>query len=683
MHNNPLLAAEGLPAFDRILPEHVEQAVLATLDANRAELDRLLAAAEQIEVEFDAVVLPIERLSDRLHRVWSPVRHLQSVANTPALRAAYNACLPAISRYETEMGHNQRLYELYKRLGEGSSDHGGEGAGRLLELAIRDFRLSGVHLPPAEKARFKAIMEELATAEATFEQNVLDSAAAWSLQIDAASRVTGVPALVLENAAERARAARAPADQTAGEAGWLFQLDQPTYVAIVTHADDRELRESVYRAWVTRASDQADYSPGHDNSALMEQILALRHEAAGIIGYPNFAAYSLATKMAKSVDEVREFLIQLVRHSRDAARRELKELEAFAGRPLEPWDIAYYSEKLRHRKYAISDEALRPYFPLPRVLAGLFTVVEKLYGIRIVPVTGIDAWEPHVGYYQLLDATGREVGGFFTDFFARSSKRSGAWMDQCLNRLRQNKDLQVPVAHLVCNFSLPTADTPSLITHDEMVTVFHEMGHVLHHLLTRIDYPSVGGINGVPWDAVELPSQFMETFAWEPDVVALCSGHYQSGEPLPEQILASLRESKNFQSALQMVRQVEFALFDLRIHAEYNPANGARIMDILAEVRDAVAVIRHPDWNRFAHAFTHIFGGGYAAGYYSYKWAEVLAADAFAAFEEAGLFNADLARRFRQHVLEIGGSRDIAEAFVAFRGRPAHVDALLKQSGIA
>ena len=531
MHNNPLLGSTGLPAFDRILPEHVEHAVLTTIEANRVELEQLLTAAEQTELEFDAAVLPIEHLSERLHRVWSPVQHLQSVANTPELRAAYNACLPAISRYATEMGHNQRLYELYKRLGEGPQNARGEGAGRLVELAIRDFRLAGVHLPTEQKARIKTIMEELATAEAGFEQNVLDSAAAWSLHIpdapgpDAsgpdAFRVKGIPGLVLEPAAERARAA--------GKSGWLFELDQPTYVAVVTHADDRELRKSVYRAWVTRASDQADYSPGHDNSALMEQILALRHEAANIIGYANFAAYSLATKMARSVDEVREFLIELLRHSRDAARRELQELETFAGRPLEPWDIAYYSEKLRHQKYSISDEALRPYFPLPRVLSGLFSVVEKLYGIRIMPVTGIDAWEPHVAFYRLIDRSGREVGGFFTDFYARSSKRSGAWMDQCLNRLWNAADLQAPVAHLVCNFSLPTAETPSLITHDEMVTVFHEMGHVLHHLLTRIDYPSVGGINGVPWDAVELPSQFMETFAWEPEVVALCSGHYQSG----------------------------------------------------------------------------------------------------------------------------------------------------------
>jgi len=403
MSENPLLATDGLPEFQRIRPEHVEKAVLATLDANRAELDRLLAGTEGRDLDFDATVLPVEMLSDRLHRVWSPVQHLQAVANSPELRAAYNACLPAISRYATEMGHNQRLYELYERLIAQSTDKPREGGARLLELAIRDFRLSGVHLPAEQKARFKALMEELSTTEAGFEQNVLDSAAAWSLHIDDPARVTGIPANILGPAAERAK--------DAGTTGWVFLLDQPTYVAIVTHADDRELRKAICKAWVTRASDQADFSPGHDNSPLIERILALRHEAAGIIGYPNFAAYSLATKMAKSVDEVREFLMELVRHSRPAAQRELAELEAFAGQAIEPWDLAYYSEKLRHKTYAISDEALRPYFPLPKVLDGLFAVVRKLYGIRIVEVPGVVAWEPHVSYYRLLDADGHEVGG--------------------------------------------------------------------------------------------------------------------------------------------------------------------------------------------------------------------------------------------------------------------------------
>lgn len=677
MNNNPLLQATGLPAFAHIRPEHVEPAVLETIESSRAELEQLIETASQSAPDFEALILPLEALGDRLHRVWAPVRHLQSVANAPELRAAYDACLPALSRYATELGHNQRLYQLYQRLStEQAAQQKGvrEGGARLLQLAIRDFTLAGVHLPEEQKARFKAVMEELAQTEALFEHNVLDSAAAWSLHISDAERLKGVPAHVVEAATELAR--------ESGKEGWILQLDQPTYVDVVTHADDRELRHQLYRAWSTRASDQADYSPDNDNSAVMERILALRLEAAQLVGYADYADYSLATRMAKSADEVRTFLMDLVAHSRAAAQRELAELEAFAGFSLEPWDIAWYSEKLRHQKYAISDEELRPFFPLPRVMAGLFGVLEKLYGLHIAPVEGIETWDQNAAYYQLSGPDGKPVGGFYVDFYARSTKRAGAWMDQCLNRSRDDGQLQIPVAHLVCNYTRPTGDRPSLLTHDEVVTLFHEMGHVLHHLLTRIDYPSVAGINGVPWDAVELPSQFMETFAWEPEVVALCSAHYQTGEPLPATILKNLRESKNFQAGLDLLRQVEFALFDMRIHTGPAAADSARIASILREVRAEVAVIRYPAWNRLAHAFTHIFGGGYAAGYYSYKWAEVLAADAFAAFEEGGLFNPDLAQRFRQNILEIGGSRDIAEAFIAFRGRPAHVDALLKQTGI-
>jgi oligopeptidase A len=671
---NPLLQPAGLPAFAAIRPEHVEPAVREVLDRNRAALDALLAGASAGQPDFDHTVPQIEALGDRLHRVWSPVRHLHSVANTPELRNAYNACLPLISNYETELGHNRELYELYARL-LAAGTHDGEGSTRLLELAVRDFRLAGVHLPDAEKARFKAIMEELAQAEATFEQNLLDSAAAWSLHLTDAARVRGVPDFVLEPAAERAR--------EAGKDGWLFELTQPAYVAVVTHADDRQLRHDFYRAWVTRASDQASWDHGHDNGPVMEQILRLRHEAAGIVGFHNFAEYSLATKMAKSVAEVETFLRELVTRSKAAAQTELDELAAFAGQSLEPWDIAYWSEKLRHSRYAISDDELRPYFPLPKVMAGLFAVVDRLYGIRFMPQAGVETWEPTVEYYAVQDHAGTTIGGFFVDFYARRNKRSGAWMDQAQNRWRNGSGLQVPVAHLVCNFSPPTREAPALLTHDEVVTLFHEMGHVLHHLLTRIDYPSVSGINGVPWDAVELPSQFTETFAYEPEVVAMISGHYRTGDSLPAKVLQSLRDSRNFQAALQMVRQLEFALFDLTLHAGYDPARPGQVQTVCNRVRDDVAVIRQPAWNRFPNTFGHIFGGGYAAGYYSYKWAEVLAADAYEAFEEQGLFNAELARRFRTEVLEVGGSRDITEAFIAFRGRPAHVDALLKQSGIA
>jgi oligopeptidase A len=674
LNQNPLLQPAGLPPFATIRPEHVEPAVREVLDRNRQELAALLAAGFGDGPAFAATIPVIEGLGDRLHRVWSPVRHLHSVANTPELRAAYNACLPLISNYETEVGHNRALYELYARL-HAAGAHDGEGAARLLELAVRDFRLAGVHLPEAEKARFKAIMEELAQAEASFEQNLLDSAAAWSLHVTDQDRLRGVPDFVLEPAATRAR--------EAGKEGWLFELSQPVYVAVVTHADDRSLRHDLYRAWVTRASDQATWDQGHDNAPVMDQILRLRHEAAALVGFDSYAGYSLATKMAKSVAEVETFLRELVVRSRAAAQKELDELAAFAGQPLEPWDIAYWSEKLRHAKYAISDEALRPYFPLPKVMAGLFAVVDRLYGIRFVPQPDVATWEPTVEYYAVQDRQGTTLGGFFVDFYARRNKRSGAWMDQAQNRWRDGARLQVPVAHLVCNFSPPTADAPSLLTHDEVVTLFHEMGHVLHHLLTRIDYPSVSGINGVPWDAVELPSQFTETFAYEPEVVTLISGHYQTGEPLPAAVLQGLRDSRNFQAALQMVRQLEFSLFDLTLHASYDPASPGQVQAVCDRIRAEVAVIQQPAWNRFPNTFGHVFGGGYAAGYYSYKWAEVLAADAYAAFEEQGLFNADLARRFRTEVLEVGGSRDIAEAFVAFRGRPAHVDALLKQSGIA
>jgi oligopeptidase A len=674
LNQNPLLEPAGLPPFATILPEHVEPAVRTVLDENRAALAAILQRAAAGTPAFADTVPAIESLGDRLHRVWAPVRHLHGVANSPELRAAYNACLPLISNYETELGHNRALYDLYARL-QSAGAHDGEGSARLLALAVRDFRLAGVHLAEAEKARFKAIMEELAQAEATFEQNLLDSAGAWSLHVAEPARVAGLPDFVLEPAAARAR--------EAGQPGWLFELTQPVYVAVVTYADDRALRHDVYRGWSTRASDQAHWDTGHDNGPVMEQILRLRHEAARIVGFGNFAEYSLATKMAGSVAEVETFLRELVTRSKAAAEQELAELTAFAGQPLEPWDIAYWSEKLRHARYAISDEELRPYFPLPKVMAGLFAVVDRLYGVRFVPRTGVATWEPHVEYYAVVDAGGTEIGGFFVDYYARRNKRSGAWMDQALNRHRRGDRLQAPVAHLVCNFSPPTADAPSLLTHDEVVTLFHEMGHVLHHLLTRIDYPSVSGINGVPWDAVELPSQFTETFAYEPEVVALISGHYQTGAALPADILKSLRDSRNFQAALGMVRQLEFALFDLTLHAGYDPAQPGQVQAVCDRIRAAVAVIRQPAWNRFPNTFGHIFGGGYAAGYYSYKWAEVLAADAYAAFEERGLFDAELARRFRTEVLEVGGSRDIAEAFVAFRGRPAHVDALLRQSGIA
>ena len=474
----------------------------------------------------------------------------------------------------------------------------------------------------------------------------------------------------------------AEAARAAGESGWRLPLDQPSYVAVMTHAENRDLRRQFYRAWATRASDQAPSPPAFDNSTVIEDILALRHELAALVGFDNFAEYSLATKMAGSVTEVSEFLSQLARHALPAAREELAELERFAGRALAAWDIAFYAEQLRADKYSVSDAELRPFFPLDRVLRGLFALVERLYGLQIEALRDINSWHADVRFYRVLDAGGEEVGGFYTDLYARADKRSGAWMDDCLPRAEFPGLRQLPVAHLVCNFARPGAAAPSLLNHDEVLTLFHEFGHTLHHILTRVPYPAVAGINGVPWDAVELPSQFMENFAWSDEVLPLISGHFRSGQPLPAATLERLRASRVFQAAMQMVRQLEFALFDLRLHAEYEPRRGARLAPLLDEVRRSVAVVRHPEYNRMAHAFSHIFGGGYAAGYYSYKWAEVLAADAWSAVESASGLDAGQARRFREHILEIGGTRDIGAAFQAFRGRPPRLEALLEQAGI-
>ena len=647
---------------------------MQAIDANRDLLTELLEEAEHTELDFESGILPLENFANRLHQIWAPVSHLHAVSNSPELRAAYNRCLPVLARYETEMAQNKRLYRLYQQVAQTLPEERADGASRLVKHALRGFRLSGVDLSGEKKQEFKNIVEELTRLQARFEQNVLDSMAAWSCHETNREMLRGIPALTLEQAETNAR------DKSLQ--GWLFELDQPTYTAVITHAENRDLRFRFYKAWVTRASEAAPIGPDFDNAEIIRQILALRHELAGLVGYANYAEYSLATKMAESVDEVRTFLQNLADQSRQTAAKELETLEQYAGQGLAAWDIAFYSEKLRLENFSVSDEQLRPYFPLDSVLSGLFTVAGKLYGLTFERRDDIDTWRSDVRYYSLLNETGETIGGCFLDLFARRNKRSGAWMDECILRKCINGELQKPVAHLVCNFAGPTETTPSLLTHDDVVTLFHEFGHTLHHLLTRVDYPSVSGINGVPWDAVELPSQFMENFAWEPEVVTLISGHYETGEPLPEDLLDRLRTSRIFQAGLKMVRQLEFALFDLRIHAEYVPESPADVMGLLEEIRREIAMIRQPEFNRFQNSFSHIFGGGYAAGYYSYKWAEVLAADAWSAFEEQGIFHADLARRFREKILEIGGTRKISDAFQSFRGRPPNIQPLLRQAGI-
>jgi oligopeptidase A len=673
---NPLLAGSPLPAFDAIRPEHVETAIRELLEDSRARVRQI----EQAEpATFRTVVEPLEELGHRLSRTWSPVGHLNGVMNNEALREKYNACLPLLSAYGTDLSQNESLFRAYEkvRTAEAASLDAEQLA--VVDHALLDFRLAGVALDGAKKGRFKAVMLELATLAAKFEENVLDCTNGFTYEVASADQLAGLNAMIISQARERAAAA--------GKTGWLLGLDQPTYVAVVTDARSPDLRKAFYQAWSTRASDQGPLAGQFNNAEVMEKLLALRHEAAQLLGYPNYAAYALARRMARSVDEVLVFLRQMAAAARPAAERELAELTQFAGRQLDAWDITYYSERLQEERYSISQEELRPYLPLPRVLDGLFGVITRLYGISFRQRTDVPLWHPDARYYDVLGAAGTDaaaavIGGVYLDPYARPNKRSGAWMDDCVGRKQLATGNALPVAYLVCN-ALPGADgQPAQLTHDDVVTLFHEFGHGLHHLLTRVKYPSISGINGVAWDAVELPSQFFENYAWQPEVLRGIAKHVETGDGLPAEKIAQLLRTRSFQAGLATLRQVEFSLLDFRLHAEYDPARGARIAEILAQVRSEVAVIRIPEWNRFPNSFGHIFAGGYAAGYYSYKWAEVLSADAFAAFEEAGIYDPTTARRFVDNILSRGGSRDALDAFVAFRGRPPSIEPLLRQHGI-
>ncbi len=675
--SNPLLEMEGLPPFSRIRPEHVEPAVDRVLAENRRRLQELLAAGR---FTWEGLVEPVEDMEDRLARTWAPVSHLNAVMNSEPLRRAYNACLPKLSAYSTELGQNEGLYRGYRAIAEGPEWAGLDQARRrVVELALRDFRLAGVELDGPDKERFKAIMQELATLGARFEENLLDATQAWTKRVEDPAALRGLPESALSLLAQQAR--------QRGEEGWLLTLELPAYLPVITYAEDRALRREIYEAYVTRASDAGPHAGRWDNGPVMERILALRHEAARLLGYRNYAEYALVPRMAASPEEVLDFLRHLARRSLDQARRELAELRRFAAErdglaELEAWDVPYYAERLRRERYALSQEDLRPYFPVPRVLEGLFQIVQRLYGMEVRPREGVDVWHPDVRFFEIYDGTGALRGQFYLDLYARPNKRGGAWMDECIRRRRTPRGLQHPVAFLTCNFTPPVEGRPALLTHEEVLTLFHEFGHGLHHMLTTVDEPAVAGISGVPWDAVELPSQFMENWCWQREALDLISGHHETGEPLPQELLDRMLAARNFQAGMQMVRQLEFALFDLRLHLEYDPERGSRLYEILEEVREEVAVIRPPSFNRFPHSFAHIFAGGYAAGYYSYKWAEVLSADAFSAFEEEGLFNRETGLRFLHTILEQGGSRDPMELFVAFRGREPSIEPLLRHSGI-
>ncbi|MDP0561129.1 MAG: oligopeptidase A [Candidatus Endonucleobacter sp. (ex Gigantidas childressi)] len=672
---NPLLEEHELPPFSQINAEQVGLAVDQLLNDYRAGVESLLVEGKIFH--WDSLQQPLDILEDRLSQAWSSVSHMNSVVNSDDLREAYNAQLPKLSELSTWMGQNIDLYNAYKQLaGRDDFSHLDTAQQKVITNALRDFKLSGVALPENKKQRYGELKKRLSEVTSQYSDNVLDATMAWSKLITEEAELVGLSESAKANARQLAEAK--------GKDGWLLNLEFPSYLPVMTYADSRALRQEVYTAFSTRASEQGPNGGEFDNSLLMYEILSLRHELAQILDFDSYVEYSLATKMAESSDNVISFLEDLAARSKPQAERELAELKAFvktldSSIDLQAWDIAYYAEKLRQHRYSISQEALRPWFPAEKAIAGMFAVTSKLYGLTFREIKGVDTWHKEVCFYDVC-RDDEVIGRFYLDPYAREHKRGGAWMDVCRTRMIKGEKVQLPVAYLTTNFTPPVGDKPALLTHDEVVTLFHEFGHGLHHLLTQIDYAPVSGISGVAWDAVEMPSQLMENWCWEREGLMLISGHYETGEPLPEEMLEKLLAAKNFQSAMMMMRQLEFSLFDFKMHMNYQP--GMKIQSVLDDVRRQVAVVMPPSFNRFQNSFSHIFAGGYAAGYYSYKWAEVLSADAFSLFEENGIFDRATGEKFLHEVLEKGGSREPMELFVAFRGREPKIDALLRHSGI-
>ncbi len=682
---NPLLDFSGLPRFDAVRPEHVTPAIAELLAENRS----LLARLETAPATWADFAAPFFDGSERLSRAWGIVGHLHSVMDVPEWREAYNANLPEVTRFFAELGQNQHLFAQFKAIKAGPGYAKLSAAQRrIVDHEIRDFRLSGAELPEEIKPRFQAIQEELASLQAKFSENLLDATSAFAEIVTDEAELAGIPADVVETA-------RAAAEK-AGIKGWKFTLHMPSYLPLMQYAESRDLRGRMYRAYATRAAEfhELGGKPEWDNMPLIRRLLELRAEEAGHLGYGNYAEVSLVPKMAESPADVLAFLRELAVKSKPFAERDMAELREFAVSQgltsLEPWDIGWASEKLKQARYSFSDEEVRQYFPEPKVLEGLFRVIETLFAVRIKPDTA-PAWHEDVRFFRIEDAAGGLVGQFYLDLYARDTKRGGAWMDDAITRRRTAAGIQTPVAYLNCNFSRPVGEKdgekrPALFTHDEVITLFHETGHGLHHLLTRVDELGVSGINGVEWDAVELPSQFMENFCWEWEVLCGMTAHVDSGEPLPRALFERMIAAKNFQSGMQIVRQLEFSLFDLLLHSDFEPAGQQDVIALLDEIRREVAVVFPPPWHRFPNSFSHIFSGGYAAGYYSYKWAEVLSADAFAAFEDerrdGSVLNPVTGARFRDEILAVGGSRPALESFKAFRGRAPSVDALLRHSGM-
>ncbi len=676
---NPLLQTTALPLFNQIKTEHIEPALDKILAENRQQLKILLE--QKSPFTWANLIQPLEEMAEKLGNMWSPISHLHSVVSSDDLRKAYNACLPKLTEYSTEIGQNEALYQAIASLVENGEYQKLEVAQRkIIDNELRDFRLAGVALSLEKKKRYQELQQRLAELSTKFEEHLLDATDTWHKLITDKNQLQGLP--------ERALAAAQEAAKRHNEAGWLLSLDFPSYDAVIRYADNRELRQEIYTAYTTRASEQGPQAGQYDNSAIMDEIITLRHELAELLGFNNFAEYSLATKMAKTPAQVTEFLYDLAQRARPAAIADYQALcqmakDEFGATEVQAWDIPYYSEKLRKLLYDIAEEEIREYFPINKVLTGLFSIVSQLYGVKITRTENTDVWHPDVQFFSIHDAQNELIGQFYLDLYARPQKRGGAWMDDCRGRYRDiTGKLQIPVAYLTCNFSAPTQAKPALLTHDEVITLFHEFGHGLHHLLTKIDYSGVAGINGVPWDAVEFPSQFMENWCWHKESLDLIAAHYQTNEPMPAELLQRMQEAKNFQAGMQMIRQLEFSLFDFRLHLEFNPQQGAHIQQILHEVRKQIGVVPVPDFNRFQHSFGHIFGGGYAAGYYSYKWAEVLACDAFGKFLEKGILNAKTGQAFLHNILQQGGSRDPMDLFKAFMGREPKIDALLHEYGL-
>jgi len=676
--NNPLLTSATLPPFSEIKPSHIEPAIDHLLEECRA----IVKITTQITEPFswENLVNPIEKTEDRLNKAWSPVSHINSVVNNNDIREAYNACLPKLSQYSTEMGQNKALYNAYFEISNSPGfSRLNQGQQKTIQNALRDFELSGINLNPEQQCRYREISQELSKLSSKFEENVLDATHAWKKHIQDETLLAGIP--------ETTRTLAKTTAETDNLSGWVLTLDFPCYLAIMTYADNPALRQEIYTAFATRASDINPDTIQWDNTKIMDDLLALRHEKARLLGFNNYAELSLATKMADTPQQVIDFLENLAHKSKEQAQTDFDELQQFAKQEyqadnLNAWDINYFSEKMRQQQLELSQEEIRNYFPATRVIPGLFTVVNKLYGLTINEISNFDRWHSDVRFFEIYDQDNVLRGKFYLDLYARPNKRGGAWMDDCVSRKNGPDGLQTPVAYLTCNFTPPANDDPALLSHNEVITLFHEFGHGLHHMLTKVDHLSVSGINGVQWDAVELPSQFMENWCWQKPALEIISGHYQTGAPLPESLLEKMLAAKNFQSGMFMIRQLEFSLFDFQIHLNFDPTKSSNIYSTLSAIRDQFSVVTTPAFNRFAHSFSHIFAGGYAAGYYSYKWAELLSCDAFSRFEDEGIFNPQTGADFLTHILEKGGSIDAMDLFVNFRGREPSIDALLQHNGI-